>query len=216
MDYIEQLLAADPFNLKSFIKAVDELENRELAIVQYKPLLQKKWLLLQKEPAELSRKKQEHWKQNRGYEFERVLFALFALEKLLPSPPFKAKSEQVDGLFEFHQRHFLVEAKWEKDPLPASSVYSFRGKLEGRLIGTLGVFIAVNGFSANASDALLYGGAVNVILFNGEDIDYALQPDYSFSQVLQIKLRRAARFRDVFYTFERFLDERRVYNLRGW
>jgi hypothetical protein len=210
MSDIEALLTARKLDLLGLLRAVHTLNDKEQIAVQYKPLLRQKWFTLQEEPQELSGGKLQQWKRNRGFEFERILFALFALERLQPVPSFRTKSEQVDGLFECHERYFLVEAKWEKEPLPASAVYSFRGKLEGRLIGTLGTLIAVNGFSDNVSDALMYGGAMNVILFNGSDIDYALQADYSFKQLLDIKLRQAARMREAFYTFARFLDEERA------
>lgn len=36
----------------------------------------------------------------------------------------------------------LLEAKWTKNPMPASSLYQFKGKIDGKLAGTLGLFTA--------------------------------------------------------------------------
>lgn len=71
----------------------------------------------------------------------------------------------------------------------------------------MGVFVSVNGFSPDAPNALIWGKEINVILFDGEDVIFSLDDRYSFSQVLQVKLRRAAQRGEVYYTFERFLDE---------
>ena len=62
----------------------------------------------------------------------------------------------------------LFEAKWTGDPVPASMLYQFRGKLEGKLTGTLGIFISIGGYSADAVDALVAGKSLNLVLFDRE------------------------------------------------
>lgn len=58
----------------------------------------------------------------------------------------------------------------DRDPLPASSIYQFRGKVEGKLVGTIGVFISMSGFSNDAADALVAGKVISTVLFNGDDM----------------------------------------------
>jgi hypothetical protein len=80
-----------------------------------------------------------------------------------------------------------MEMKWEQNPVSASPIYAFRAKVEGKLMGTIGVFISINGYSADAPEALRYGKTINTILFDGEDIEFALSDKYSFGQVLKAK-----------------------------
>ncbi|MBI1929049.1 restriction endonuclease [Candidatus Poribacteria bacterium] len=145
--------------------------------------------------------------QERGYQLEELILELLKLEELNPAPPYKGGGEQIDGFFEMEGRYFLVEMKWSKEPLPASEVYAFRAKVDGKLVGTVGVFIAINGFSEDAPEALRYGKEINVLLFNGQDIDFALMDEYSFRQILKVKLRYAAQYGGVNYTYERYLKD---------
>lgn len=148
--------------------------------------------------------------QNRGYGLEDLLFQLLKYEDLHPTRPYKPRGEQIDGLFEMNGRYFLIEAKWHQDKLPASEVFAFRPKVESKLSGTIGVFIAVNGYAEDVPNILRYGKEINIILFDGEDIEFALQEQFSFVQVLKTKLRHAAQYGEVYYQFQRFLDEEGV------
>jgi hypothetical protein len=144
----------------------------------------------------------------RGFELEALLLDLARSDGMECSPSFRAAGEQMDGLLELDGRHLLLEAKWVAPPVPASEIYSFRAKVEGRLVGTVGVFVAVNGFADAVPDVLRFGKQINVVLFNGQDVWLALQDEYTVHEVIRVKLRRAAQYGEVFYTFQRFLDER--------
>src|SRR4051812_15027132 len=83
-------------------------------------------------------------KQRRGYDFERLLNALFLIERLDPRTSFKPDGEQIDGSIYLDGRIYLVEAKWHAEPLPASTLYQFKGKIDGKLAGTIGLFISMS------------------------------------------------------------------------
>lgn len=87
----------------------------------------------------------------------------------------------------------LFEAKWTREPVPASTLYQFRGKLEGKLVGTLGVFISIGGYSDDAVDALVAGKSLNLVLFDKEDMDKLAQLHcINIRRALDLKLRAAA------------------------
>jgi 5S rRNA maturation endonuclease (ribonuclease M5) len=109
-----------------------------------------------------------------------------------PQPSFRPKGEEIDGSFFYDGRAFLLEAKWTQDPLPASAIYQFRGKVEGKLIGTVGAFISMGGFSKDAIDALVAGKTVNTILFDGDDIRAIAANQFDIASALKIKIRAAA------------------------
>lgn len=101
-------------------------------------------------------------KQRRGQLFEKWLNKLLSQAKLRPRTAWRPKGEEIDGSFILGGRVFLLEAKWWQDPVPASAVYQFKGKIDGKLVGTIGVFISMSGFADDAVDAVRVGKALNI------------------------------------------------------
>jgi hypothetical protein len=192
-------------------------------------ILKQQWAGLQDESRDLDAKALKEWKADRGYAFERLIFKLLALEELEPSPSYYAHQkqqgndelntpkrrgrhpggEQIDGSFELDGKHFLLEAKW-REPMTASDMYEFRGRVDGKLVGTIGVMISASGFVEDAEYALLWGKEVNVLLVTGADVGLTLDPGNSFRAMMRAKLREAARVGRVFYSYVEFLDRRRA------
>ncbi|MDN3619532.1 hypothetical protein QWY81_08720 [Polaribacter undariae] len=129
--------------------------------------------------------------QKRGFEFEKLIEAKLENEKLEPRASYKPKGEQVDGSFFWEGQTYLLEAKWVKDKLPASSIYAFKGKLDGKFHSTSGVFLAVNGYNKDVEDALKFGKSLNILLFDRNDISLIFNNKVSFLDVLKFKLREA-------------------------
>lgn len=129
--------------------------------------------------------------QSRGFAFEKLIKAKLDNENLEPRSGYKPTAEQIDGSFFWEGRTFLLEAKWEKDKLPASSVYTFQGKLNGKFHTTSGVFLAVNGYNKDVEEGLKIGKSLNIVLFDGSDIRLIFNNEVSFLEVLKFKLRQA-------------------------
>ena len=133
------------------------------------------------------------WKRRqRGRDFEQILRGMLAEAELAPRANFRPRGEEIDGSFLHRDRVMLLEAKWTQDPLPASSIYEFRGKVEGKVCGTIGVFISMSGFSKDAVNALVAGKTINTILFNGDDMRAIAARKFSIGSALDQKLRAAA------------------------
>ncbi|QDW19013.1 restriction endonuclease [Flavobacterium sp. KBS0721] len=129
--------------------------------------------------------------QQRGYEFEKIIEAQLKNEKLEPRASYKLKGEQVDGSFFWKGQTFLLEAKWVKPKIPASTIYAFKGKLDGKFHTTSGIYIAVNGYSNDVEDALKFGKSLNIILFDSSDVKLIFNGEVTFLDVLKFKLREA-------------------------
>ena len=138
-------------------------------------------------------------KRRRGSAFEKFLEALLASENLDPRIRLRPTGEEIDGSFVVGQRIFLLEAKWHAKPLPASAIYAFKGKVDGKLLGTIGIFISMSGYSVDAINALTTGKGLNVILMDADDVEAAIS--HRFAHILQVKLRAAAEQGAVFYPF---------------
>src|SRR5260370_25181687 len=89
-----------------------------------------------------------------GLALEKLLNRLFEIFELRPRQPFRVVGEQIDGSFELEGQVYLLESKWENDPLPEADLLVFRGKIEGKSTFTRGVFIALNDISIPARDAI--------------------------------------------------------------
>lgn len=139
------------------------------------------------------------WYRNRGFGFERLISKLLNSEGLEPRASYKTVGEQIDGSFVYGHKVYLLEAKWHKAEMPASKIYEFKGKVDGKLSGTVGIFISMSGFSSDAVDALLYGKAMNILLFDKDDFDACIEEENGFLRVLSTKIRKAAEEGTAYY-----------------
>ena len=139
-------------------------------------------------------------KRRRGYKFEEFLGQMLNAEELEPRLRVRPSGEEIDGSFHFGDRTYLLEAKWYGSPMPASLIYAFKGKVDGKLSGTIGIFVSMSGYSEEAVDALTAGKGLNVLLFDRSDIEGCI--DHGFRRVLRAKLRAAAEEGVVLFPFE--------------
>ena len=130
-------------------------------------------------------------RQRRGYVFQNMIYSILHYEGLNPRTSYRPPGEEIDGAFYVDHRTFLLEAKWTADPIPASVLYEFKGKVDGKLIGTLGIFISMSGYSEGAVDAFEKGKTTNVVLFEQPDMDTIFFHGIKFMEVLDFKLRQA-------------------------
>lgn len=141
-------------------------------------------------------------KHRRGYVFQNLIYSMLYHEGLRPRTTYRPKGEEIDGAFYLNHRTFLLEAKWTADPIPASEIYEFKGKVDGKLAGTLGIFISMSGYSEDAPEALEKGKTPNIVLFDQSDMDAIFIYDTKFVEVLDFKLRQAGEVGKTYVPFE--------------
>ena len=127
-----------------------------------------------------------------GLALEQLLNRLFQLFQLHPRQPFRIVGEQIDGSFELESQIYLLEAKWEKHPLPEADLLIFRGKIEGKSTFTRGVFIALNDVSPPARDAITRGKAPSFFVMNGHALIMILSEAMSLTDFLRKRVRLLA------------------------
>jgi hypothetical protein len=127
-----------------------------------------------------------------GFALEALLNKLFKLFELQPREPFRVEGEQIDGSFILDGEIYLVESKWEQSPLAESELLVFRGKIEGKSTFTRGVFIALNGISAPALNAITKGKAPCFFVMNGHDLMMILDGAMNLTEFLQRRVRLLA------------------------
>jgi restriction endonuclease Mrr len=126
--------------------------------------------------------------QRRGREFEGLLNELFALYDLNPRKSFVLENEQIDGAFTFNTDDYLLEAKWEKDPASRGSVDQLAMKIKRKGKNTLGLFLAVSGFSGPAVEAHSDCGSA-LVFMDGADLFAVLDGTIRLTELLDAKRR---------------------------
>ena len=142
--------------------------------------------------------------QQRGFLLEKVLRGLFELFDLDPKASYKITGEQIDGAFSFEGTDYLLEAKWQKDPVAAADLDGLAGKLSRKLENTLGLFLSVDGYSEDAVKTHSSGRRL-VILMDGSDLMAVLEGRIDLVQLLLRKRRHAAESGNIYLRIHEIL-----------
>jgi hypothetical protein len=128
--------------------------------------------------------------QQRGYAFEAFLTKAFSSAGMQPRQPFRNTGEQIDGSFVLDQEVYLLEAKWQATPTPASDLRDFHGKLDVKASWARGLFVSYNGFSADGLTS--FGSGKRLVCMEGRDLYDALEAQIPIPEVIRRKIRAAA------------------------
>ena len=142
--------------------------------------------------------------QQRGYTLEKILRGLFELFDLDPKASFKIAGEQIDGAFSFEGTDYLLEAKWQQKPVAAKELDGLAGKLSRKLENTLGLFLSINNFSADAVRAHSSGRRL-VLLMDGSDLMAVMEGRIDLVQLLLRKRRKAAETGNIYLRIHEIL-----------
>jgi hypothetical protein len=127
-----------------------------------------------------------------GLALERLLNALFDISDLKPRKPFRVTGEQIDGSFELDHEIYLIEAKWHRDRLPQQDLQVFAAKIQGKSAMTRGLFVAINGISTEAKDAITRGKQPTFFVVDGHDLMMVLQGAVLLKDFLRQRFRLLA------------------------
>jgi len=142
--------------------------------------------------------------QSRGYELERILYDLFELFDLDPKASFRVVGEQIDGAFALDGTDYLLEAKWQKAACSIGDLDRLDGKIGRRLDNTLGVFLSINGVSADALAAFAKGRATMLVL-DGSHLMAVLEGRIDLVSLLIRVRRHAARTGEIYLPLHEIL-----------
>ena len=142
--------------------------------------------------------------QQRGFSLEKVLKGLFNLFDLDPKASFRISGEQIDGAFSFEGTDYLLEAKWQQEPVAAKDLDGMAGKLSRKLENTLGLFLSVNGYSEDAVKVHSSGRRL-VILMDGSDLMAVLEGRIDLVQLLLRKRRKASETGNIYLKIHEIL-----------
>lgn len=153
---------------------------------------------------------QLHTQKNRqqaGFDLEKLLKELFELYDMAPRDSFRVQGEQIDGSFQLDGNVYLVEAKWLLQHVSEEPLLVFRGKVEGKSAWTRGLFIALNGFSDSALQAITRGKQPTFFLMEGHDLSLVLEGQWRLDDLLRAKIRLLSEEGKVFKSAKDILND---------
>ncbi|HGR2429701.1 TPA: restriction endonuclease [Streptococcus pneumoniae] len=132
--------------------------------------------------------------QKRGYRLEKIVANLFKNSDIDYHESYRndTNTQQLDGYFRFEGFDYLVEIKWEKDPINSSKIASLKQKVDTKLTSTRGLFISVNGFRDEVIQD--FSNRDSKILFmDGQELSYILENRISLYEALKVKIIGASK-----------------------
>ncbi len=125
----------------------------------------------------------------RGRQFEPLLTDLFCLFDMEPRLAYTLEHEQIDGSLTFDTDDYIIEARWRKEAASRGDADIFAAKVRRKGKNALGLFISINGFSADAVAA--YSESTPFIAVDGTHLYAVLDQRVRLDDLLK-SLRRHA------------------------
>lgn len=126
---------------------------------------------------------------DRGYAFEKFLYDLFDAYRFSPRPSFRIVGEQIDGSIEFAHEIYLIEAKWQVEPIVQGDLAVLDSRVSGHSQIGRGIFITAGCFSVDGITAHERLRPSAMIGIDGQDLYYLLERALPLAEILRRKLR---------------------------
>lgn len=138
--------------------------------------------------------------QPRGRALQKLVARMIAQQGWETDEGVRTSHEEMDVIVWLEREFYLLECKWEKNPIEASVVRELFGKLNNR-VGVNGIVMSMSGFSGGATKQTEdYAGQRVILLFGEEGIKKLVYGEERFTDLLNIKYRQLATKRKAEFT----------------
>lgn len=135
--------------------------------------------------------------QQRGREFEKLLERFVSIEGWEAERDVRSPGEQQDLVIHQGREYYLVECKWEGDPVEPRAIREFRDRVTARP-GLRGLFFSMSGYTdAPKEDARDRLESCMILLFGPGDIERLFSFQCSFTESLNAKFDAAMARRQI-------------------
>jgi hypothetical protein len=112
-------------------------------------------------------------------------------ERLSPEHRITVPGEEMDLAFVLDGQHYLVECKWERQPLGLPPIQLFAGKVRRKAEGTFGVVVSMSGFVGDINEKASCGERLNCIGVTYQHVMAILEGRATWSETIR-RARRTA------------------------
>ncbi|TDG56244.1 hypothetical protein C4K59_002382 [Streptococcus thermophilus] len=132
--------------------------------------------------------------QERGYRLEKIVANLFRINDIDYHDSYRnsTNTQQLDGYFRFEGFDYLVEMKWEKNPVNSPKIASLKQKVDTKLTSTRGLFLSINGFRDEVIQDFSNKDA-KILFMDGQELAYILENRISLYEALKVKIIGASK-----------------------
>ncbi|HGQ7785754.1 TPA: restriction endonuclease, partial [Streptococcus pneumoniae] len=132
--------------------------------------------------------------QERGYRLEKIVANLFRINDIDYHDSYRNRTntQQLDGYFRFEGFDYLVEMKWEKNPVNSPKIASLKQKVDTKLTSTRGLFLSINGFRDEVIQDFSNKDA-KILFMDGQELAYILENRISLYEALKVKIIGASK-----------------------
>lgn len=129
--------------------------------------------------------------QQRGYFLEDLLARAFALHDIPVCRSFRRndQAEQIDAAFELDGCYYIVECRWRQGQADMRELDGLAGQVRRSGRQTMGMFLAINGWSTNVVPLLKQEPDKSIFLMEGSDLRAVLAQSVDFKLLLKAKIR---------------------------
>jgi hypothetical protein len=133
----------------------------------------------------------------RGKELEHLIAKLADFEGWKVDESVRTSNEEIDIAIYQDQKFFLIECKWEKNPIETQAIGSFYSKLSKR-DGVKGIFVSMSGFTKGAKEeVLIHMGDRIILLFGLSDVEKIIDHNVELETIIDEKLSRLITKREI-------------------
>ena len=146
----------------------------------------------------------------RGYLLENLLVKTFQLHKVDVVRSFRRNngSEQIDAAFKLEGWHYLVECRWREKLANTRQVDGLRGQVQRSGKQTMGLFLAINGWSSHVPANLKQNPDKSVLLMDGYDLRVVLEGRITLRELLFAKLAHFNIEGEPFVSVKQIIEDR--------
>lgn len=144
--------------------------------------------------------------QQRRYELEKIIYALFHFFEFEFQKPYKIQNEQIDGWYKYEKFDYLLEIKWIEGKIRQDNLAIFDKKIDKKAKSTRGHFIAMDGFTEDAIQSIS-GKETRIILMDGEDLVFILNGTVSLHDAIKAKVDKLVKEGNTFYKLKNLLSK---------
>lgn len=137
------------------------------------------------------RRLEGHTPQSRGQRFNGLIAEVFQSWGIDAHADFDARGN-IDVAFSLDGTRYILEAKWEAEPADTGTIAKLQKRVRQRLGGTIGVVLAMSGFSPDAHHDLRDGERLEVLLIEREHFEAILTGLVPPQELVPLLLDRAS------------------------
>lgn len=128
--------------------------------------------------------------QTRGQRLNGFVAEVLANYRLRARPNNRGHGE-IDVAFQLDGTRFILEAKWEQDPVNEDPIIKLRDRVTKRLAGTVGVLLSMEGYTKPALEEMTRGQRLEVLLIDKSHLEAMLYGFLTPQQLLSALLDNA-------------------------